>query len=273
MNFQKKLDKIIKKNNSLVCVGLDSEYEKIPERFNPASLKLRRARNPQFEFNKWIIDQTHDLVCAYKPNSAFYEGVGIDGIKALKQTCDYIRLTHPEICIILDAKRGDIGNTNKGYVKFAFDYLGADAITVMPYMGIEALQAFLARKEKGIIIGCRSSNPGAKEFQDLVVAGTPLYLRITQDVVTKWNKNKNCLLFVGATYPQEMSKIRKIVGDLTLLTPGINVQGGDVEKIVKAGLNSKKTGLIVNSSRGIIFSEDPRKETKKLRDEIHRYRK
>jgi orotidine 5'-phosphate decarboxylase subfamily 2 len=265
MNFQQKLDKIVKKNNSLLCVGLDSDIAKL-------SNKFRKLKNAQFEFNKWIIDQTHDLVCAYKPNSAFYEGSGIEGIKELKLTCDYVRLKYPEVCLILDAKRGDIGNTNAGYVKFAFEYLKADAITVIPYMGIEALQAFLDKKEKGIIIGCHSSNPGAKEFQELKVQGKPLYLKVAQDIVTKWNENENCMVFVGATYPEEMREVRKIVGEMTILSPGINVQGGKVEKIVKAGLNSKKAGMIINSSRGIVFAENPRGETKKLRDEINRYR-
>ncbi|OGK20095.1 orotidine 5'-phosphate decarboxylase [Candidatus Roizmanbacteria bacterium RIFCSPHIGHO2_01_FULL_39_8] len=266
MNFQQKLDKIVKKNNSFVCVGLDSDVEKL-------SNKFRKIKDGQFKFNKWIIDQTHDLVCGYKPNSAFYEGQGVEGIKQLKLTCDYIRLHHPEICLILDYKRGDIGNTNNGYVRFAFDFLKSDAVTVIPYMGIEALQAFLNKKDKGIIIGCHSSNPGAKEFQELMVSDDePLYLKIAQDIALKWNKKGNCMVFVGATYPEEMRKVRKIIGEMTILSPGINVQGGQVENIVKGGLNSKKSGMIINSSRGIIFAKNPREETRKLRDEINKYR-
>src|SRR3989338_7908517 len=149
MTFQQKLDAIVKKNNTLVCVGLDSEITKIPE-------YIRKGEHPQSTFNKTIIDATHDMVCAYKPNSAFYEARGKAGIEALKMTCDYIKEKYPNIPIILDAKRADIGNTNEGYAKFAFDYLGADAITLHPYFGIETLQAFLERKDKATFILVRT---------------------------------------------------------------------------------------------------------------------
>ncbi len=155
MNIQRKIDNIIQKNNSLVCVGLDPVLEKLPEH-------LRQKENAFFEFNKAIIDATHDLVCAFKPNSAFYEALGDRGVAQLKMTCDYLRTTYPEVFIILDAKRGDIGSSNEGYVKYAFDYLNVDALTVMPYMGIESLAPFFNRSGRGIIIGCHSSNPGAK---------------------------------------------------------------------------------------------------------------
>src|SRR3989344_4460101 len=160
MTFYQKLDAIVEKQNSLVCVGLDSDLAKIP-------VHLQSDKTPQVAFNKAIIDATHDLVCAYKPNSAFYEARGVDGIAELKMTCDYIRQSHPEIVLILDAKRADIGSTNEGYVTYAFDWLGADAITLHPYLGKEALKPFLDRKDKGCIILCRTSNPGAGEFQDL----------------------------------------------------------------------------------------------------------
>ena len=251
MNFQQKLDKIVKKNNSLVCVGLDKS---------------------DFKFNKAIIDSTCDLVCAYKPNSAFYEAYGVEGIGQLKKTCDYLQKKYPEIPIILDAKRADIGSTNEGYVKYAFDWLGADAITLQPYLGSEAIEPFLDRRDKGCIILCRTSNPGAGEFQDLKAGNKPIYIIVAENVVTKWNVNNNCLLVVGATYPKEMKAIRKIAGDMTFLVPGIGAQGGDVKKTVMAGLNSKKAGMIINSSRGIIFAKNPREETIKLRDEINKYR-
>lgn len=259
MTFQQKLDRIIRKNNSLVCVGLDSDVKKIDR--------------GQYLFNKSIIDATADLVCAYKPNSAFYEGEGAKGIGELLRTCQYIKKSYPEIPIILDAKRADIGNTNNGYARFAFEYLGVDAITVHPYLGEEAIRPFLDYKDKGIIILCRTSNPGAGEFQDLVVKGTPLYEIVADRVVKKWNGNNNCLLVVGATYPQELKRVRKIVGDnMTFLVPGIGAQGGDIEATLKAGLNKKKSGLIINSSRAIIFSKAPRQETKKLRDLINKHR-
>ncbi len=265
MTFQEKLDLIIDRNNSLLCVGLDSDSGKI-------SPELHKQEHSQFAFNKSIIEKTADLVCAYKPNTAFYESRGIAGISDLKLTCDFIRTTYPHIPIILDAKRGDIGNTNNGYLQFAFEYLQADAITIHPYLGQEAVQPFLDYKDKGIIILCRTSNPGAKEFQDLPVNGRPLYKQVAQNVVENWNKNNNCMLVVGATYPDELAEIRKIAGDMTFLVPGIGAQGGDVEKTVKAGLNSQKKGIIINSSRGIIFADEPKKEAEMLRAEINKYR-
>ena len=272
MSFQKKLDAIVKKNNSLVCVGLDSNFDKIP-------VLVKKRKNPQFEFNKSIIDATRDLVCAYKLNTAFYEALGLKGILQLEFTLTYLRKKYPEIPIILDAKRGDIGNTNKGYTKFIFYYLGADAVTIHPYLGKEALLPFFERKEKGCIVLCRTSNPGAGEFQDLKVNGEPLYKVVVKKVIEEWNMNNNCLMVVGATYPKELQEVRKIAGDMTFLVPGIGAQGGDVEKTVKAGLNSKKAGMIINSSRGIIFAssekdfaEKAKEETKKLRDEINKYR-
>ncbi len=257
MTFQEKLDAIVIKNKSLVCVGLDTDISKIKE--------------SQFLFNKRIIEATYDLVCSYKLNTAFYESIGHEGIKALKDTCDYLRQKYPEIPVIIDAKRGDIGNTNQGYVQFIFTYLSANAVTVQPYLGEEAIRPFLECKDKGIIILCRTSNPGAGEFQDLKVGDTPLYKMVAKNVARKWNKNKNCLLVVGATYPEELAEVRKIVGDMTLLVPGIGAQGGDLEATLKAGLNSKKQGLIINSSRGIIFAKNPREEAEKLRNEINKF--
>jgi orotidine-5'-phosphate decarboxylase len=272
MSFQQKLDACIVKQNTLVCVGLDTDFGKIPKH-------LLTQTHPQFVFNKAIINATHDLVCAYKLNCAFYEARGEEGIRALKMTCDYVRKTYPDIPIILDAKRADIGSTNKGYVEFAFDYLGTDAITLHPYLGQEALQPFLDRKDKGCIILCRTSNSGAGEFQDLVAGGKPLYERVAKQVAEKWNINGNCLLVVGATYPKELKTVRKIVGDMTILVPGVGAQGGDLEKTMKAGINSKGAGLIINSSRGIIFAssdkdfaERARIETEKLRTAINVYR-
>jgi len=272
MSFQDKLNAIIEKNNSLVCVGLDSNFDKLPE-------SMKQKEHPQFEFNKAIIDATHDLVCSYKPNSAFYEAHGEQGIGELKMTCDYINQTYPEIPIILDAKRADIGNTNLGYMKFAYDYLSTDAVTLQPYLGSEALKPFFDKSDKGCIILCRTSNSGAGELQDLQIDGEKLYMIVAKKATEEWNKNNNCLLVVGATYPEELAKIRQITGDMTFLVPGIGAQGGDIEKTVKAGLNSQKRGLIINSSRGIIFAsgaddfaEKAREETEKLRNEINTYR-
>jgi orotidine-5'-phosphate decarboxylase len=281
MNFQQKLDAIIKKNNSLVCVGLDSDFDKLPEPF-------KKRANPQFEFNKAIIDATHDLVCCYKPNNAFYEALGDTGIKELKQTCEYINETCPEIPVIIDAKRGDIGNTNEGYAKYVFDYLGADAITVMPYMGLESLSSFFNRDDKGVIVGCHSSNPGAAEFQEKPLipdpAGKPniqkpLYIVVAREVRRRYGSNPNIMIFMGATYPEQLIAARETVDDMTILVPGIGTQGGDIGSFIKAGLNSQNAGLIINASRSIIFASTDddfatraREETEKLKDEIDKYR-
>ncbi|MBI5619645.1 orotidine-5'-phosphate decarboxylase [Candidatus Gottesmanbacteria bacterium] len=283
MTFYQKLNAIVQKQNSLVCVGLDSDIQKIPKH-------IRVGEHPQTTFNKTIIDATHDLVCAYKPNAAFYEARGKAGIEALKMTCDYLREKYPEIVLILDAKRADIGSTNEGYVQFAFDYLGADAITLHPYLGKDAILPFLERKEKGSFILCRTSNPGAGELQDLTVVrsqsseagaleGKSLYQIVAQNVVKDWNYNANCGLVVGATYPSELEIVRRIVGDMPILIPGIGAQGGDVEKTVKAGVDSQGKNAIINASRSIIFASNgedfaqiARKEAMKLRDEINKYR-
>ena len=260
-----------KKINSLLCVGLDSDFEKIPERFKSQEF-------PQFEFNKWIIEETHNFAVAIKCNSAFYEARGDKGIKELKMTMDYLIKNHPDIFTILDAKRADIGNTNNGYVTSIFDWLGFDAVTLHPYLGKEALQTFLDRKDKVSIILCRTSNPGAPEFQDLSVKHSvfnievPLWQIVAERVSEVWNKNKNCMLVVGATYPEEMKKIRSLAGDMTFLVPGVGAQGGSVEEVVKAGLNSEGLGLMINSARGIIFSENPKREARKLCEEIRKYK-
>lgn len=273
MTFMQVLSAAVDKNDSLLCVGLDADIEKIP-----AILKNEKA--PLFAFNKAIVDATHDLVCAYKPNSAFYEAYGPDGITQLKQTADYIHEKYPDIPIILDAKRADIGNTNNGYTSFIFDYLGMDAVTLHPYLGQEALMPFLEREDKGLIILCRTSNPGAAEFQDLLTDGTPVYQHVASAVSKKWNSRNNCLLVVGATYPQEMKIIREIVGsDMVFLVPGIGAQGGDVGAAVTAGLGANKRGLIINSARDIIyasngddFAQAARNRTIKVQDEINTYR-
>lgn len=234
-----------------VCVGLDSEYGKIPDVVKEG----KSVGQAIVSFNKAIVDQTHDLVCAYKVNSAFYEAEGVAGIGALTETIGYIKKTYPDIPVILDAKRADIGNTNNGYVKFTFDTLGADAITVHPYLGKEALAPFLHRKDKGVIVLVRTSNPGAGEFQDAMVNGMPLYEYVARRVVD-WNVNGNVAVVAGATFPEELARIRNIVGTLPILIPGIGTQGGDVEKAVQAGRDGKNQGMIINSSRGIIFASD-----------------
>jgi orotidine-5'-phosphate decarboxylase len=263
--------------DNFVCVGLDSDYHSLPE-----TVKTKASiEEAVFAFNREIIDATHDLVCAYKPNAAFYEAQGEQGWRALISTVRYVKETYPSIPVILDAKRADIGSTNLGYVRAAFDLLGVDAITVHPYLGKEGLAPFLARREKGIIILARTSNPGAGEFQDLVVGDSrePLYLVVARHVATTWNTNGNCALVVGATYPAELRRVRSIVGDMPILIPGIGAQGGEVEATVAAGKDSRGQGMIINAARSIIFAskgddfaEAARRATEQLRADINRCR-
>jgi len=265
MRAIKKYNKRSDRVHSLVCVGLDSDFGKLPERFT-------NLESPQFEFNKWVIDQTHEHVASYKANIAFYEARGGKGLQDLKMTLDYLNREYSDIFTICDAKRADIGNTNKGYVEEIFDWLGFDAITLHPYLGQEALSPFLERADKGCIILCRTSNPGAGELQDLLVEGRPIWRVIAEKVSKEWNKNNNCMLVVGATYPEEMKKIREAVGDMTFLVPGIGTQGGDVEATVKAGLNGEGKGMIIHSAREVIFSDDPLKAARDLKNSINEHR-
>ncbi|MBN2471051.1 MAG: orotidine-5'-phosphate decarboxylase [Anaerolineae bacterium] len=252
--------------DSLLCVGLDSRLDRLPARF-------QNDPHPQFAFNRWIIEQTHAVTGAYKPNIAFYEARGEAGITDLALTLDFLRAHHPDILTICDAKRADIGSTNEGYVTAILDTLGFDAVTLNPYLGREALAPFLTREDKGCIILCRTSNPGAGELQDLLVDGRPLWQVVAESVRDTWNGRGNCMLVAGATYPDELAQIRSIVGDMPLLVPGIGAQGGDIAATVRAGLDSQGRGMIINSSRGIIFAEDPGAEARVLRDAINQYRR
>ncbi|MDO8557001.1 MAG: orotidine-5'-phosphate decarboxylase [Candidatus Jorgensenbacteria bacterium] len=278
-----------------VSVGLDPEYEKIPE--------VMRSSHPSvsgslWQFNRAIVEMTMDLTNVYKINTAFYERHGIEGIKALTETIAFINNEVPTVPVILDVKRGDIGNTNLGHIKFAFGECNADAVTVNPYLGKEALKPFLDLKDKGVIVLCKTSNPGAGEFQNVLVdvykSGEyrefdrifghemtdfliPLYQYVAFRVATKWNENGNCALVVGATAPEEEIKnIRNVACEMPILIPGIGAQGGDLEKSVRAACCCHgKCRAIVNSSRGIIhassgpdFAERAREETEKLNNQI-----
>jgi orotidine-5'-phosphate decarboxylase len=270
MNFMEKLKARWRSVDSLLCVGLDPDMEKIPEH-------IRAINNPIFEFNRGVIDSTHDLVCAYKPQIAYYSAFGAE--HELLLTIEHIHKNYPDIPVILDAKRGDIGATAKMYAMEAFDRYRADAVTVNPYMGGDTLAPFIDRKDKGVIILCRTSNPGAIDIQDIESGDEKIYRIIAKLASAKWNYNKNIMLVVGATYPDELAEIRKIAGDIPLLVPGIGAQGGDVEKAVKNGITSDKTGIVINSSRGIIFAgsgkgytDGVRKAAIMLRDDINQYR-
>ncbi|MFW5696310.1 MAG: orotidine-5'-phosphate decarboxylase [Phototrophicaceae bacterium] len=251
--------------NSLVCVGLDSDHERLP-------LEFRRQALPQYAFNRWIIRETHAFASAYKINTAFYEARGDRGMNEMHLTVDYIREKHPDILTICDAKRADIGSTNTGYVTAIFDHMGFDAVTLHPYLGREALAPFLERADRACIILCRTSNPGAAELQDLLIAGEPLWQIVAEQVRDNWNTKGNCMLVAGATYPDELAQIRALVGDMTLLVPGVGAQGASVEATVKAGLNRHGLGMIINASRSVIWAETPAEAAEMLRDEINQYR-
>lgn len=271
------IDKIKNKWNEgkFVCVGLDSDFSKLPETLkNKFAGEDLQKESSIYEFNKAIIDSTHDLVCAYKINSAFYEAEA-QTWEAMKNTFLYLQRTYPDIPVILDAKRADIGNTNQGYVKMAFETLKADAITVHPYLGKEALGPFLNQADKGVIVLVRTSNPGSDELQALEMNGRPLYQLVAENVAKNWNAAGNCAVVVGATYPEELKKVREIIGDIPILIPGIGAQGGDLEASVKNGINAQKQGIIISSSRGIIyasnsedFAQTARAATEKLHNSI-----
>jgi orotidine 5'-phosphate decarboxylase subfamily 2 len=256
MNFNEKLGNIVNRNNSILCIGLDIDKEKI--------------LNTSFiDFNKSIINQTQDLVCAYKINMAFYEVLGKQGYEILEKTIDYIP---DDILVILDGKRNDIANTAKKYAQSLFETLNADAVTINPYLGYDGIKPFLEYKDKCSFILCRTSNPSAVEFQDLESDGKPLYEYVAEKI-KQWNKIGKCGAVIGATYPKELKKIREILGeDILLLIPGIGVQGGDIRKTVENGTNKDGKMAIINSSRGIIYNENPGEKAKFLRDEINKYR-
>lgn len=256
---------------SLVCVGLDPELERIPASANVTRISMTPVEGPVhgpdteierrlIAFTQAIVRATADLVCAYKPNSAFYEQYGVAGMRALKWLIAYIHGRYPDIPVILDAKRGDIGSTSAAYARYAYDYLDADAVTLHPYLGRDALEPFLERAERGAFILCRTSNPGGGEFQDLRVAmadgeeSGPLYQRVARSVADGWNGRGNCALVVGATYPDELRTVRDIVGDMPILVPGVGAQGGDVESVVRAGRDSRGQGLIISLSRSVLYA-------------------
>ncbi len=234
-----------------LVVGLDTDPGRIPESVAAGATPLERV----IEFNRRIVEATAGLACAYKPNAAFYEALGVDGFRALAETIAAIRDAAPGAAVILDAKRADIGSTNAGYVAAAFDQLGADAITVHPYLGGEALAPFLERTEKLVFVLARTSNPGAGELQDLVSDGVPLYRHVARAVAGGWNAAGNCGLVVGATYPEEMRAVREDVPtEMPILVPGVGAQGGDVAAVVAANRDAGSDAFLIAASRSIIYA-------------------
>ncbi len=256
--------------NSLLCVGLDPEIKNFPE-------NIRAMKHPIFEFNKRIIDATADLVCAFKPQIAHYAAQNAED--QLKMTIDYIHDVHPGVPVILDSKRGDIGSTAQMYALEAFERYRADAVTVNPYLGHDSLLPFLKYVDKGVILLCRTSNPGAKDLQDLPVGEGKLFHKVAELAAKKWNANQNILLVVGATYPTELKEVRSIVDEMPLLLPGVGAQGADVSAAVKSGKDSCGGGLIISSTRAIIYSSSgpdfadaARKAAEALKTEINKAR-
>jgi orotidine-5'-phosphate decarboxylase len=273
VSFTERLLTAMRERQSLLCVGLDSDIERIP-----SFLRREHSESAVLEFNRRIIDATQDLVCAYKLNLAFYEALGPRGLEMLRETVAYIP---DDLVTIADAKRGDIGNTAKAYAKAIFDHYSFDATTVNPYLGLETVQPFLAYRDRGIFVLCRTSNPGAREFQDLECDGKRLYFRVAEAVARANERFGNLGLVVGATWPEELKEIRDLVGEeMPILVPGIGEQAGDLEKAVKYGANSQGKLAIINVSRGVIFAspgedfaEAARAAARELRDEIGHYRR
>ncbi len=270
MDFMQALRDRWAKSDSLVCVGLDPEPSKFPARFvnDPDAI---------FNFCRDITDATADYTSCFKPQIAYFAARRAEG--ALERLIAHIHAAHPDVPVILDAKRGDMGSTAQQYAVEVFDRYGADAVTLNPYQGIDAAQPFLDHADRGCVFLCHTSNPGARDFQELDVQGMPLYQQVARTIAEKWNAHGNCLLVVGATFPEELSEVRAIVGDMPLLIPGVGAQGGNVEAVVRNGRTTDGTGLIVSSSRAILyasngddFAEAAGNATKALRDEINRYR-
>jgi orotidine-5'-phosphate decarboxylase len=243
--FAERLSRAQTAADSLVCVGLDPDPAKFPS-------DLRHEAQAVLEFNRRVIDATCDIAAAYKPQIAFYSALGKED--ELAASIRYIRARAPAALVILDAKRNDIGNTAEAYAREAFDRYGADAVTINPYMGEDSVLPFVARPERGAALLCRTSNPGARDFQDLLVEGQPLYRRVAQRAAAQWNAHRNLLLVVGATYPKEMAELRLAHPEMTFLVPGIGAQGGDLDETLAAGLDRHGAGLLINSSRAIIYA-------------------
>jgi orotidine-5'-phosphate decarboxylase len=234
-----------------LAVGLDTDPERIPDAVRPGAAPGERV----IEFNRAIVAATADLAAAYKPNAAFYEALGDEGFRALAGTIEEIRVEAPGAAVILDAKRADIGSTNAGYAHAAFDRLGADAITVHPYLGGEALAPFLERGEKLVFVLARTSNPGAGELQDLIAGGVPLYRHVARAVARDWNGAGNCGLVVGATYPEELRAAREDVpASMPILIPGVGAQGGDVAAAAAANLEAGSDAYLIAASRSILYA-------------------
>jgi orotidine-5'-phosphate decarboxylase len=272
MNFIDKLNAAWASNDSLLCVGLDPDLARLPAH-------LQGEPDGIVRFCTAIIDATADLACAFKPQIAYFAALGAED--QLEAICKYLRETYPQIPLLLDAKRGDIGATARQYAREAFERYGADAVTVNPYMGFDSVEPYMEWPDRGVIVLCRTSNAGGSDLQFLDVGGQPLYQHVARLVAEKWNRNGQCALVVGATFPEELAQVRQIVGDMPLLVPGIGAQGGDIEATVRAGRTAGGAGMMINSSRAILYAtpeagEDfaaaARRVALETRDTINRFR-
>lgn len=272
MDFISKLNAATHQQQSLLCVGLDPDINKFPA-------ELKGKSDAIFAFCKKMIDATADVACAYKPQIAYFAALAAED--QLQAICDYVRKTYPYIPIVLDAKRGDIGATAEQYAREAFERYGADAVTLNPYMGFDSVEPYLEWKDRGAIILCRTSNPGGSDLQFLQVDGVPLYQHVARLVAEKWNRHGQCGLVVGATFPRELAEVRKLVGEMPLLVPGVGAQGGDVQATVQAGQTTQGGGMMINSSRAILYAQPKDDEdftqaaarvAKETRDAINQYR-
>lgn len=271
MTFIEKLSAAWAAHDSLLCVGLDPDISKFPHH-------LQEQPDAIFAFCKAIIDATADTACAFKPQIAYFAAARAE--EQLEALCSYLRATYPQLPIILDAKRGDIGATAEQYAREAFERYGADAVTVNPYMGSDSIAPYLEWQDRGAIVLCRTSNPGGSDLQFLQADGKPVYQHVAQLVAEKWNTNGQCALVVGATFPNELAQVRTIVGNMPLLVPGIGAQGGDVAATVAAGKTTDGCGMMINSSRAILYADRgenfaaaARSVALATRDEINRCRR
>jgi orotidine-5'-phosphate decarboxylase len=242
MAFHERLRNAWVASDSMLCVGLDPDPSRLPA----------AVHGSIYDFCTAIVDATADAVCAFKPQIAYFAAAGAEG--DLERICTHIRDQHPRVLLLLDAKRGDIGPTAEQYASEAFDRYGAHAVTVSPYLGGDSVEPFLRHPAGGVFVLCRTSNPGSGDFQSLVVDGEPLYQRVARRVADDWSQIGDCGLVVGATYPDELRQVRAIVGDMPLLVPGVGAQGGDVEATVSAGLDSSRFGMVINSSRAVLYA-------------------
>ncbi len=272
MKFTQMLEAVSQRQRSMLCVGLDPEPSKFPGAWKGDAERI-------FDFCAAIVDATKDLVCAFKPQIAYFAAHRAE--EQLERLMAHIKRNAPEVPVILDAKRGDIGSTAEQYAREAFVRYQADAVTLSPFMGFDSIEPYLAYSDKGLILLCRTSNPGGSDLQFLKVDGRPLYQHVARLVAERWNRSGQCGLVVGATFPQELAQVRAIVGDMPLLVPGIGAQGGDIEATVKAGRTASGSGMMINSSRAILYAQPRGDENfadaaariaRETRDKINQYR-